>query len=109
MLDTNSICHELYSYGKRVEEGVIEDDTFLPLIYEASLDDDIHSEETWRKANPNFDVSIKPEYFKKMSQEAKSLPSSEIAFRQLHLNQWVNSLSGWISDDEWIKARVVYT
>ena len=104
LFDPNSVCYELYDYGKKVRSGIIEDSTFLPLIYEATLDDDIHSEETWRKANPNFDVSIKPEYFRKMSQEAKSLPSSEIAFRQLHLNQWVNSLSSWITDDEWMKS-----
>ena len=54
VFDTNSICHELYSYGKRVGEGVIDDDTFLPLIYEAEPDDDIHDLETWKKANPNF-------------------------------------------------------
>ena len=102
VFDPNSVCYELYDYGKKVRDGIIEDDTFLPLIYEAAQDDDIHSEETWRKANPNFDVSIKPEYFRKMSQEAKSLPSSEIAFRQLHLNQWVNSLASWITDDEWM-------
>ena len=39
-----------------------------------------------------------------MANEAKSLPSAEIAFRQLHLNQWVNSLSGWITDDEWMQS-----
>lgn len=104
VFDTNSICHELYSYGKRVEEGVIEDDTFLPLIYEADPDDDIHDPKVWRKANPNFGISIKPEYFEKMAREAKTLPSSEIAFRQLHLNQWVNSLASWITDDEWMKS-----
>ena len=104
VFDTNSICHELYSYGKRVEEGVIEDDTFLPLIYEADPDDDIHDPKVWKKANPNFGISIKPEYFEKMAREAKTLPSSEIAFRQLHLNQWVNSLASWITDDEWMKS-----
>ena len=107
VFDTNSICHELYSYGKRVGEGVIDDDTFLPLIYEAEPDDDIHDLETWKKANPNFGISIKPEYFEKMSREAKTLPSSEIAFRQLHLNQWVNSLASWITDDEWMKSSGV--
>lgn len=104
VFDPNSICHELYNYGKRVREGVIDDETFLPLIYEAEPDDDIHDVQTWRKANPNFGISIKPEYFEKMANEAKSLPSAEIAFRQLHLNQWVNSLSGWITDDEWMKS-----
>jgi phage terminase large subunit-like protein len=105
LFDPNSVCYELYDYGKKVRDGVIDDKTFLPCIYEAaSPDDDIHDVEVWKKANPNFGVSIKPEYFEKMSREAKSLPSSEIAFRQLHLNQWVNSLSGWIPDDEWMKS-----
>ena len=104
VFDTNSICHELYSYGKKVEEGVIDDNTFLPLIYEADPDDDIHDVEVWKKANPNFGISIKPEYFEKMAREAKTLPSSEIAFRQLHLNQWVNSLAAWITDDEWMAS-----
>ena len=104
VFDPSSICYELYDYGKKVREGVIKDTTFLPLIYEADPGDDIHDEATWQKANPNFGISIKPEYFEKMANEAKSLPSAEIAFRQLHLNQWVNSLSGWITDDEWMQS-----
>lgn len=104
LFDPNSVCYELYDYSKKVSAGIIEDHTFLPLVYEAAQDDDIHDEAIWKKANPNYAVSIKPEYFRKMSQEAKSLPSSEIAFRQLHLNQWVNSLSGWIPDDEWMQS-----
>ena len=104
MFDPNSICYELYSYGKKVRDQIIDDDTFLPLIYEADADDDIQSEETWRKANPNYEISITKQYFEKMSKEARLLPSSEIAFRQLHLNQWVSSLSGWITDAEWMES-----
>lgn len=104
MFDPNSICYELYSYGKKVRDQIIDDDTFLPLIYEADPDDDIQSEETWRKANPNYEISITKQYFEKMSKEARLLPSSEIAFRQLHLNQWVSSLSGWITDAEWMES-----
>jgi len=104
MFDPNSICYELYSYGKKVRDQIIDDDTFLPLIYEAQPDDDIQDEETWRKANPNYEISITKQYFKKMAKEAKLLPSSEIAFRQLHLNQWVSSLTGWITDAEWMDS-----
>ena len=104
MFDPNSICYELYSYGKKVRDQIIDDDTFLPLIYEADPDDDIQSEDTWRKANPNYEISITKQYFEKMSKEARLLPSSEIAFRQLHLNQWVSSLSGWITDTEWMES-----
>lgn len=56
LFDPNSVCYELYSYGKKVETGVIEDETFLPCIYEASPDDDIHDVEVWKKANPNYGV-----------------------------------------------------
>ena len=104
LFDPNSICYKLYDYGKKVREGVIQDDTFLPLIYEADPEDDIHDPDVWKKANPNFGVSIKPEYFEKMSQEAKSMTSTEVAFRQLHLNQWVNSLASWITDSEWMDS-----
>lgn len=104
VFDPNGICYELYDYGKKVRDGVVKDRTFLPLIYEAHPEDDIYDPEVWRKANPNLGISIKPEYFEKMSHEAKTLPSSEMAFRQLHLNQWVNSLSGWITDEEWMAS-----
>ena len=49
VFDPNSVCYELYDYGKKVRDGIIEDDTFLPLIYEAAQDDDIHSEDTGAK------------------------------------------------------------
>ena len=107
VFNPNGICYELYDYGKKVRDGIIKDETFLPLIYESDPEDDIHDPKVWKKANPNLGISIKPEYFEKMSQEAKTLPSSEIAFRQLHLNQWVNSLSGWIADDEWMQSSGV--
>lgn len=104
MFDPNSICYELYAYGKKVRDNIVDDETFLPLIYEAAADDDIHDPEVWKKANPNYEVSITKQYFVKMAKEAKTLPSSEIAFRQLHLNQWVSSLSGWITDAEWMAS-----
>ena len=107
LFDPTSVCYELYSYGKKVETGVIEDETFLPCIYEANPGEDIHDVDVWKKANPDYGVSIKPEYFEKMSREAKSLPSAEIAFRQLHLNQWVNSLASWIADAEWMESAGV--
>ena len=107
LFDPTSVCYELYSYGKKVETGVVEDETFLPCIYEANPGEDIHDVEVWKKSNPNYGVSIKPEYFEKMSREAKSLPSAEIAFRQLHLNQWVNSLASWIADAQWMESSGV--
>ena len=31
--ERNSIMHELYEYALRVRDGVIDDETFVPVIY----------------------------------------------------------------------------
>lgn len=38
--DKNSICWEQHDYACKVRDGIIEDDTFLPVIYAAAPDDD---------------------------------------------------------------------
>ena len=39
--DRNSICYELYSYGKKILDKSLKDDSFYPCIWEAKTDDDI--------------------------------------------------------------------
>lgn len=43
---------DLYEYSKKVLDGVIEDDTLMPLIYELDDVNEIYDEESWIKANP---------------------------------------------------------
>ena len=38
--DRHSICYELYSHACKVRDGILIDDSFLPVIYEAEKDDD---------------------------------------------------------------------
>jgi len=51
-----SICNEKYEYACQVRDGIIDDPSFLPVIYEASIDDDWKDPEIWAKANPNLGV-----------------------------------------------------
>jgi phage terminase large subunit-like protein len=106
-IDRGGLCRELYEYGKRVLTGAIDDRTFLPVIYEAPLEADPFDPKTWLIANPNLGVSVRMEYFEKMSAEAKILPTSEIAFKQLHLNQWISSFDGWLTDTDWCASAGV--
>jgi len=98
-----NICWEVHDYAQKVKEGIINDDTFLPLIYAAEEGDDIQDPETWRKANPNLGVSISEEYLKNEAKRASELPSYENTFKRLHLNQWTTSISKWISDSVWME------
>ena len=96
------ICKELYDYAKKLIDGSIEDDSFLGVVFEAQLEDDIFDEEVWKKANPGYGSIITEEYMKQQAVKAKNEPSYENTFRRLHLNQWVVNEAKWISDKKWM-------
>ena len=102
--DRQSICYEVYTYAKKVMDGVIEDDSFYPVIYEAKMDDDITSEEVWKKANPNYGVSLRKDYMHRESKRAVDLPSYRNTFLRLMLNVWTESQVQWIGHDEWMEC-----
>jgi phage terminase large subunit-like protein len=99
--DKNSICYEVYNYAKQVKDKLIEDDSFYSAIYEAELDDDITDEEVWKKANPNYGISLRKEYMRRESQRAVDVPSYQNTFKRLMLNIWTDSQTAWIGAKEW--------
>ncbi|MBC8266361.1 MAG: terminase large subunit [Flavobacteriales bacterium] len=103
--DKNSICHEVYSYAKSVLDGSIIDESFLPVIYEADEDDDITSEETWIKANPNYGVSLRKEYMEREAKKAMDIPNYMNTFKRLHLNIWTTNETKWMNDKEWMDCQ----
>ena len=103
--DKQSICHEVYSYAKKVQDGSIKDDSFYPVIFEADNDDDITSEKVWKKANPNYGVSLRKDYMERESKRAVDLPSYQNTFKRLMLNIWTESHTQWIGHDEWMACH----
>ena len=65
-----NICWEIHDYACKVRDEIICDEQFLPVIYAADDEDDIEKESTWKKANPNYGVSIRKEYIKAEAQMA---------------------------------------
>lgn len=104
--DRNSVCYEKYLYATNVRDNQIEDETFLPVIYEATEDDDWTDPAVWAKANPNLGVSVSLEYIERECEKAKTNPSYENTFRRLHLNQWTQQESRWLQMDKWRKCRI---
>jgi len=97
-------CREEHDYAKSVLNGQVKDESYLPVIYGASEDDDPLDIETAKKANPNFGVSVKPEFIKQEIERAKTSPAYLNTYRQLHLNQWVGASAGWIAGHVWKAA-----
>lgn len=104
--DRHSICYELYEHAKKVRAGILRDDSFLPVIFEADAEDDWTAEATWRKANPNYGVSIKPEYLAAECARAKTTPGYENTFKRLHLNIWTEQSSRWLQMSTWDECAV---
>lgn len=96
-----SVCNEKYDYACKVRDGVVQDLSFLPVVYEATNKDDWTSPATWRKANPNFDVSVSAEYMERECARAKEESSYENTFKRLHLNMRTEQDKRWIQLERW--------
>jgi phage terminase large subunit-like protein len=99
--DKNSICWEYHDYAERVRKGIIKDPTFLGYIYSAEPGDDWKLESTWRKANPNYGITVQPAYIKEQAQKASEVIAYENTFKRLHLNIWTEQDSRWLPIEKW--------
>lgn len=100
-----SICNEKYDYACKVRDGVINDPAFLPVIYEAKPDDDWQDPAVWKKANPNFGVSLFPEYVERECRKAKDSPAYENAFKRLQLNMRTQQDVRWLKIEIWDRGE----
>jgi len=100
-----SICNEKHEYAGKVRDGIIDDPAFLPVIYEASREDDWTSPDMWRKANPNYEVSVPHEYLARECQRARDDPTYENTFKRLHLNIRTEQLDRLLPVEQWDACR----
>lgn len=96
-----SICNLKHDYACKVRDGVIDDPSFLPVIYEASRDDDWTSPDVWAAANPNLGVSVSREYVERECKRAQEEPSYENTFKRLHLNVQTEQDERWLPIQLW--------
>lgn len=99
--DRNSICYELHDYGQKILNRVVDDPTFLPVIYSAADDDDWTDEKVWARANPALGEFRNIDEMRQMCKRAQETPALEMTFRRLYLNQWTNSEVRWMRMADW--------
>lgn len=99
--DRSTIMKELYDYAIQVRDGVIKDETFVPVIFEAPEDADPWDEKTWYACNPALGDFRSLDEMRTFADRAKRIPALENVFRNLYLNVWVTAESRWLSSDAW--------
>jgi len=107
--DKNHVMSELVQYGQRVLDGLIEDKTFLPVIFAAPDDADPWAEETWFKCNPALGDFRSLDEMRSAAEQAKSLPAREPSFRLLYLNQPVDATARFLNAKDWNGCKVAET
>jgi phage terminase large subunit-like protein len=108
--DRPSACNEELAYARDVRDGIIDDPSYFPVIYESIRDkDDWHSEETWKKANPNWGASVDIESFREKYVKAKNKPSFENTFKRLYLNMQTEQAERWLAMGDWKLCTDTFT
>jgi phage terminase large subunit-like protein len=104
--DDESICAEEYDYAKGVLSGTIQDDSCLPVIFEAAPDDDWADPAVWRRVNPGHGITVQETGIARECAEAQAEPRKLNDFLKFTLNRWVNQATAWIPIDWWDACAV---
>ncbi len=96
-----SVCNTEHDYASKIRDGIIEESSYLPVIYEASNDDDWTDPEVWKKANPNYGVTVTEEYLAQQCRKAQEMPEFENTFKRLHLNIRTQQAFRWMPMHKW--------
>ncbi len=86
-----NIAHDIVDYARKVARGEIDDPATLPILFEAPADADWRDEDLWHRVNPGLAFGYPDlEGLRQLAREAENRPGDRDAFRQLHLNIWLD-------------------
>lgn len=99
--DIMGVCYTHRSIITKVLSGTIPDDTYFGIIYTIDDGDDWTEESSWRKANPNYGVSVEPEHMAIQCNRSMSSPVVRSNFLLKHLNVWSQGESALFDLEKW--------
>lgn len=105
--DKNSILYEQYGYAKKMLNGTVADDTFLPVIFEVDEKEDWEDEANWFKANPALGTFRSIEEMRSFYRKAKENAAETNNFKRLYLDQWTAQQTRWLPLEAWNKCSGV--
>lgn len=102
VFDVNSICWEVREHARQVKEGIIRDDSFLPVIYAADKEkDDFSDPAVWARVNPSIGHIFTMDKIRKDFERVRHNPVRLNHFLRFRLNVWVNQATRWLPMDMW--------
>ena len=96
----NSIGDDQYDYARRVLDGEVEDDRFLPIIYEQDSPDEWLDESMWAKSNPGLGTVKSLDSLRSFATKAMNDSTQRSSVLMKHFNIPQNSSTAWLSYEE---------
>jgi phage terminase large subunit-like protein len=96
-----SVYEQQVRISTQVLDGTVDIPEWFAFIASADPEDDPELEATWRKANPNYGISVNPDFLRKEMRKAQANPYEWIKFRRLYLGQKVGAADGYLPLLEW--------
>ena len=100
--DLQSPCHDMYMLGVEILEGIKDDDTFLPVIFQLDEDDDwkdMDNTEVWKKCQPNLGVTVTVDAMRAEVKKALNDSTAINGVLTKTFNKWVSSSLSWIPSE----------
>lgn len=94
-----SPCYDMYKLGIEVLNGVKDDDTFFPFIFQLDDDDDIDDEDNWVKCQPNLDVTVTRDFMRGELVKMKNDSTAEVGVKTKTFNMWCTSSMVWVKPE----------
>lgn len=95
-----------YAYGWL--DGKIEDDTFLPFLYELDSRDEVWDERMWPKASPGLGITKEWDYLRNRVSKAQQSPARMPSLLTKEMNLPSNSYASFLTYEECVN-RETYT
>lgn len=98
-------CYEKRRDVIRILEGTVTDETIFGIIFGIDEGDAWDDPASLVKANPNYGISVFPEFLHAQLEQARRSASKQNAFRTKHLNDWVGAKQAWMNMLAWQRQK----
>jgi len=91
------LLSELIDYGDKINQGIIDDHSFVCHCHTVPIEADLLDEKQWKKANPGLDDFRDRREMRDAIRRAVKMPAQESTVRVLYLNQRVRAEAPYLS------------
>ena len=102
--NTGYPCYALQKKTEKILAGKLVNDEVFAVIYTIDKDDKWEDFKTWKKANPNYGVSVDEGFLKGQLKTALQDPRKQNIMKCKHLDMWSNAGEAWMNMVEWEKC-----